>query len=1062
MNGTVHIRFKKRAVALAVASCLSISPWIAEAAGLGKLTVLSGIGQPLRAELDIGATREELGGMSARLAPQDVFKQAGVDFASVLLDLRFAVEKRPGGQSIVKVSSVKPINEPFLDFLVELNWPAGRLVREYTFLLDPPEMRAAQSSRSVADARIVETVRGGGSAGESRPAPLRTAPRNAPESKVASEPGRRMESPGVHVVKSGETLRQIAAENKYDGVSLEQMLIGLFQSNPDAFVAENVNRLKAGAILNVPEQSAVESVSPAEARKIYVAHARDWNAYRQKLAASTAKTPAADGVATQTSTGKITAKVDEKIAPEEQSKDQVKVARTDPAAKGAAAGKAAEAADQVAKDKALKDAQDRLQALEKNVNELQKLLELKNQKLAELQQPPVIKEEPKVAEVTKPVEPAKSAETAKAPEPKPAEVASPVESPKVPDAAKPVEPPKPAEEAKPVVPPTVASIEQVPDEPGFVDSLLEDPLPLVGGGGVLALLAGYFLYSRRRTRSSSVETTALPMPSSLGPNSVFRMTGGQSIDTGNTPPQTGEFSQTGPGTIDTDEVDPVAEADVYMAYGRDTQAEEILLEALQKDPQRTAIHAKLLEIYANRHSVKQFETLAGELYAQTAGVGPDWAKVAVLGLELDPNNPLYSASQAQVAPEVVEVSSLESADTPVDLQAEVPVEVAESLATFPEPELEVAPEAEDAPVALDLTDGFEQDTLVLPKEPVVEVVDDAAGETLEFGSDAMTLDFDLGEETVAPEIVSQSAAEDEPYTDTVVSVNDTDALDFDLGGEPAPVVEASVVPEVATNEEDAGKADTANEDLDLSLPGDALVEEPAAPAPDFSPDGTLVMPSAVAEMAEDIDVGLGTWVGGEEVPDELHAESLPEEVPPVAVFGNDEDKALTQTVVNHLSGTDTLIDSNILNFGDDEHNDKLDQTVVNSAVVDSDSLEFDVKLTDSMFLGQPMGAQEFDIGSINLDLSTPPEAAPDALAEVGIAPAEATPLDAPSAEASVAEEAPGHNEHWEEVNTKLDLAKAYEEMGDLEGARELLQEVVGEGSVDLVEQARTILGRIGG
>ncbi|MBU1365988.1 MAG: pilus assembly protein [Gammaproteobacteria bacterium] len=1064
MNGTVHTRFKKRAVALAVASCLSISPWIAEAAGLGKLTVLSGIGQPLRAELDIGATREELGGMSARLAPQDVFKQAGVDFASVLLDLRFAVEKRPGGQSIVKVSSVKPINEPFLDFLVELNWPAGRLVREYTFLLDPPEMRAAQSSRSVADARIVETVRGGGSAGESRPAPLRTAPRNAPESKVASEPGRRMESPGVHVVKSGETLRQIASENKYDGVSLEQMLIGLFQSNPDAFVAENVNRLKAGAILNVPEQSAVESVSPAEARKIYVAHARDWNAYRQKLAASTAKTPAADGVATQTSTGKITAKVDEKIAPEEQSKDQVKVARTDPAAKGAAAGKAAEAADQVAKDKALKDAQDRLQALEKNVNELQKLLELKNQKLAELQQPPVMKDEPKVAEVTKPVEPSKSAETAKAPEPKPAEVASPVESPKVPDAAKPVEPPKPAEEAKPVVPPTVAPpMEQVQDEPSFVDSLLEDPLPLVGGGGVLALLAGYFLYSRRRTRSSSVETTALPMPSSLGPNSVFRMTGGQSIDTGNTPPQTGEFSQTGPGTIDTDEVDPVAEADVYMAYGRDTQAEEILLEALQKDPQRTAIHAKLLEIYANRHSVKQFETLAGELYAQTAGVGPDWAKVAVLGLELDPNNPLYSASQAQAAPEVVDGSLLELADAPADLQAEVPVEVAESLATFPEPEpgsgSDIEPEAEDAPVALDLSEGFEHDTLVLPKEPEVEIVDDAAGETLDFGSDAMTLDFDLGEETVAPEIVSQSAAEAEPYTDTVVSVSDTDALDFDLGGELAPVVEESAVPDVLTNEEDA---DSANEDLDLSAAEGALGEEPAAPAPDFSPDGTLVMPSAVAEMAEDIDVGLGTWVGGEEVSDELHAESLPEDVPPASALGNDEDKALTQTVVNHLSGTDTLIDSNILNFGGDEHNDKLDQTVVNSAVVDSDSLEFDVKLTDSMFLGQPMGAQEFDIGSINLDLSTPPEAAPDALADVGVAPVEATALDAPSVEAPVEEEAPVHNEHWEEVNTKLDLAKAYEEMGDLEGARELLQEVVGEGSVDLVEQARTILGRIGG
>jgi len=1056
VNGTVHTRFKKRAVALAVASYLSISPWIAEAAGLGKLTVLSGIGQPLRAELDIGATRDELGGMSARLAPQDVFKQAGVDFASVLLDLRFTVEKRPGGQSIVKVSSVKPINEPFLDFLVELNWPAGRLVREYTFLLDPPEMRAAQSSRSVADARIVETVRGGGSAGESRYAPLRAAPRSAPESKVASEPGRRMENPGVHVVKSGETLRKIAAENQYGGVSLEQMLIGLFQRNRDAFVAENVNRLKAGAILTVPEQSAVESVSPAEARKIYVAHARDWNAYRQKLAASTAKMPDADGVATQVSTGKITAKVDEKIAPEEQSKDQVKVARSDPAARDAAAGKAAEAADQVAKDKALKDAQDRLQTLEKNVNELQKLLELKNQKLAELQQPPVMKVEPKVAEAPKPVEPLKSAEAGKVPESKPAETASPVESPKAPDVAKPVEPPKSAAEAKPVVPPTVAPAEQVQDEPSFVDSLLEDPLPLVGGGGVLALLAGYFLYSRRRTKSASVETTALPMPSSLGPNSVFRMTGGQSIDTGNTPPQTGEFSQTGPGTIDTDEVDPVAEADVYMAYGRDTQAEEILLEALQKDPQRTAIHAKLLEIYANRHSVKQFETLAGELYAQTAGVGPDWAKVAALGVELDPNNPLYSASQAQSAPEVMEGASLASADTPVDLPAEVPVEVAESLATFPEPESEVAPEAEDALVALDLSEEFERDTLVLPNEPVVEVIDDAAGETLDFGSDAMTLDFDLGEETVAPEIVSQSAAQAEPHTDTLVSENETGALDFDLGGELAPMAEESPAPDVLSYEEEVGKVDTASEDLDLGVVQDVLVVEPTAPAPDFSPDGTLVMPSTVAEMAEDIDVGLGTWVGGEEVPDASHAEALPEDVPPATGLGDDEDKALTQTVVNHLSGTDTLIDSNILNFGGDDHNNKLDQTVVNSAVVDSDSLEFDVKLTDSMFLGQPMGAQEFDIGSINLDLSTPPEA------DVDVAPAEVTPLDAPSAEKPVAEEVPVHNEHWEEVNTKLDLAKAYEEMGDLEGARELLQEVVGEGSVDLVEQARTILGRIGG
>ncbi|NTV70960.1 MAG: pilus assembly protein [Azonexaceae bacterium] len=1061
MNGTVQTRFKKRAAALAVASCLSISPWIAEAAGLGKLTVLSGIGQPLRAELDIGATKDELGGMTARLAPQDVFKQAGVDFASVLLDLRFSVEKRPNGQSVVKVSSVKPINEPFLDFLVELNWPAGRLVREYTFLLDPPEMLASQSSRPVADARIVETVRGGGNAAEVKAPPVKAAPRPAPTPKVEAEPKAKPESAGSHVVKQGETLRKIAAENKYDGVSLEQMLVGLFQGNPDAFVAQNVNRLKAGAILNIPEQSAVESISPAEAKKVYVAQARDWNDYRQKLAASTAKTPAAEGAATQTSAGKITAKVEEKAAPAEQSKDQVKVARTDPAAKGAAAGKAAETADQVAKDKALKDAQDRLQSLEKNVNELQKLLEMKNQKLAELQQAPAKKDEPKVAEVAKPVEPPKPVEVAKPVEPKPVEEPKAVEPPKAPEPVAPPEPPKPVEAPKAVEPPKpeVPKVDAPvsPAEPGVVDSILEDPVPLVGLGGILALLGGYFLFSRRRAKNSSIETTALPMPSSLGPNSVFRMTGGQSIDTGNIPPLTGDFSQTGPGTIDTDEVDPVAEADVYMAYGRDTQAEEILLEALQKDPQRTAIHAKLLEIYANRHSVKQFETLAGELYAQTAGVGPDWAKVAALGLGLDPNNPLYSASHAQSAPEAPEIPDVAEAlvaDAPVDIPVEIPAPLPDSFVSLPEPDQE--PEVEVVPSVLDLSDGFEQDTLVLPKEPESPSADQVAAETMDLGQDAMTLDFDLGAETIAPDMTSQLGAEPdaESYTDTVVSVDHSDALDFDLGGELQPVVVAT---EAALTED----LDNAGLDLDFSVAEQALIEEPStASSPDFSPEGTLVMPSAVAEMAEEMDVGLGTWVGGEALPEELREEEVFSAEPPVIEFGQDAD--MSKTVVNQMVNTDTLIDSNILSFGTDDSNDKLSETVVNTGVVDSDSLEFDVKLTDSMFLGQPMGTQEFDIGSINLDLSEPPEASPSAPAEANAIPAETTVPDTPSVAEPVSDESPAHNEHWEEVNTKLDLAKAYEEMGDLEGARELLQEVVGEGSVDLVEQARTILGRIGG
>ncbi|MFZ2854100.1 MAG: hypothetical protein WAZ34_08310, partial [Rhodocyclaceae bacterium] len=131
-----------RTSALAVASCLAFSglPLAAHAAGLGKVTVFSALGQPLRAEVELSATREELSGMKAQLASPDAFKQAGLDYAMTLTGIRFSIDKNASGQPIIKLSSDKPINDPFVDMLLELNWPSGRLVREYTFLLDPPEL----------------------------------------------------------------------------------------------------------------------------------------------------------------------------------------------------------------------------------------------------------------------------------------------------------------------------------------------------------------------------------------------------------------------------------------------------------------------------------------------------------------------------------------------------------------------------------------------------------------------------------------------------------------------------------------------------------------------------------------------------------------------------------------------------------------------------------------------------------------------------------------------------------------------------------------------------------
>ena len=499
---------------------------------------------------------------------------------------------------------------------------------------------------------------------------------------------------------------------------------------------------------------------------------------------------------------------------------------------------------------------------------------------------------------------------------------------------------------------------------------------------------------------------------------MFRMTGGQSVDTSNTPPQTGDFSQAGPGSIDTDEVDPVAEADVYMAYGRDAQAEEILLEALQKDPNRIAIHAKLLEIYANRKSVKQFETLASELYAQTAGVGPEWAKVAALGVGLDPANPLYSGMQRQ-APAF-------NADATLVVSPEAARMAAQFVPEEEPLEIQAQPVSE-------VVDTFEIDTHVLPDVappeadvPVDEPIDDVMG-----------LDFDLGapveeslaftEEATAP--VVEAVAEVEAVADV------SDALDFDLGSS---VAAAEPVASIALPA-DEDEADGLDFNLDLAVPPE---EESSESLPDFSPGGTLVMPSM-----GDLD-DLNDLV----VPDAVAQATQPEqsEVPPVDAEPLVPETPEAAEDVAKEFGTDTVVNAMSLDEAVEVDNPSLKETIVSSGLMDEDAVEFNVSLTDSVFLGQP-ATPEFDIGSINLDLSA--EAPPEALIP---APAQAVEMS------ETPEAAPVSSAQWEEVNTKLDLAKAYEEMGDLEGARELLQEVASEGPVDLVEQAREILARIGG
>jgi pilus assembly protein FimV len=184
------------------------------------------------------------------------------------------------------------------------------------------------------------------------------------------------------------------------------------------------------------------------------------------------------------------------------------------------------------------------------------------------------------------------------------------------------------------------------EEAGVLGTLMDDnPLALGVGGLFVALLAGFGIYRfAKRSKKDSGETSFLE--SRLQPDSFFGASGGQRIDTrdaaGTSSSMTYSLSQ-----LDAiGDVDPVAEADVYLAYGRDLQAEEILKEAMRSSPERLAIRTKLLEVYAKRRDTKGFELLATQLFALTRGEGEDWAKAQQLGAEIDPDNPLFQPGGA--------------------------------------------------------------------------------------------------------------------------------------------------------------------------------------------------------------------------------------------------------------------------------------------------------------------------------------------------------------------------------------------------------------------------------
>lgn len=1112
MRQNIHCRsisLGLKTISAAVASAVFLLSG-AHAAGLGKLTVLSSLGQPLSAEIEVtSVSKDEAGNLSAKLASADVFRQANIDYSPALRALRFAVEQR-GDRHIIKITSAQAMNEPFIDLLLELNANNARLVREYTFLLDPADLRSSQSAQ-IASPNVLPGL----AASESQPVrtqPERVQPERVQQNNEAVAPANSQavrrerqtrplrEAPAAvsqaseYQVKRGDTLAKIAAQVKPASVSLDQVLVALYRANPDAFIGQNMNRLRSGQILTIPDAADAGAISNKEARSVIIAQAADFNNYRNQLAGQVARaTPGKAVESKQSDTGKITSKVEETATAANESKDKLKLSKANTGTANKAPNAVASAEDKIARDKAVADANARVKELEKNVSDLQKALAVRSQEMAKNQvaaaaatpgKPTAAADKAKAdlakAELAK-AEQAKAdlakaeqakAELAKAEEAK-AELAK-AEQAKAdlakaeqakaelakaeqakaeqaktdlakadaakPDDAKPAEPAvvaPPAADVKPPAPPVVKprivpTPPPPPPEPSFLDELKENYalpaalLALIGGLGAFG-----FMRARRNRKYAALSTTLMSEGASLTANSIFGSTGGQSVDTNNSIFNS-NFSPSA-SQLDTNEVDPVAEADVYIAYGRDEQAEEILKDALRTHPDRNAVRVKLAEIYATRKDIRSFEMQASDLYGLTKGEGEEWAHVAGLGAAIDPNNPLYAGG---------------------DLPEDVAEKTATLAASSTQPLEELDPDAllfnTQSRMHLDSMPGQSSSQAGQRIDPVLDI-DQIASQVAANG-----LDFDLSapserqaEPVIEAPLPFMEAADDK------LSFND---LDFDLST-------------TASNSGQASDDSSAAASLEAH---DVLAELESynKPAPALA---VQAADSAAAFGGLDFDLG-------DSIVEEIDMKSPePEVKKPVA--GEPADLDFNFNDAEIVSPAAALPDQPVasvqddmaafnFDFKEDAPVDANTEAVAGSATPALPEVSFDAATS-----WEP----SFDLDKSASALPGLPEAA---VPEAGLA---ATPFAAPQPatealdlnlngidldlDPHAADSASGAGEaagSWDEatsedaeMTTKLDLAAAYQDIGDKEGARELLDEVIKGGTPEQIEKAMAMHKNLG-
>lgn len=825
------VRVRKLVLAIAAASALSSG--MAHALGLGEVTLHSALNQPLVAEIEVLEARDlESSEVVPRLASPEEFNKVGVDRQFFLTDLKFTPVIKPNGKSVIRVTSSKPVREPYLNFLVEVLWPSGRLLREYTLLLDPP-LYSPQTASAAPQAP--QAARSAGTVSRAPAAPAYAAPAPVPAAPRASQP-----SPAPagsldgkeYKTTSNDTLWEVS-ERARKGGTVHQTMLAIQDLNPDAFIDGNINRMRSGQVLRLPDEQQIQSRSQSEALAQVAAQNAAWRESRTRPAATAARQLDATR---RSEAGSAPAQVESKDSLRLVSADSGKA--TSGSDKG---GDGQSAANTLAVTKENLDAAQRENAelksrmgdLESQLEKLQRLIQLKDEQLAKLeanlaqQGQPVAADAAQSQAVAAPGAPlvgentsqgASEAEPAAA-APAPAEpgavqadpaagsvgVTAPAVAAAEPSVAAPavnkVEPaqPKPVP-VKPVAPPKV---EEAPST-SMVDEVMGNPMMLgaIGGGGLLALLVGLMGLARRRAAKKAEEEEeiqaleadplfddGLPQSGAAAPLNSAAMA----------PLATQEQQAAQAG-------DALGEADIYIAYGRFNKAAELLQAASNDEPNRRDLRLKLMEVYAELGdregyarqerelrdiggSQPQIDQLNAKYPAMAAFAAAAMVGGMALADELEPDLDLATAVEPETLTDTALGGDLEwSLD---DLEAELEKDLQGSASSIGQSGLSL--------------EGFSLESDI-QQAPIVETADD------------FSFDLDLPEATAplsesAEDINEFSLNLDAPVQSDATGEESEFLMNFDAASQQLDASSAEIAPQprIEQREEEAGLGD-----LDLS------------------------------------------------------------------------------------------------------------------------------------------------------------------------------------------------------------------------------------------------------